>query len=53
MKNSHYFAFLTLLPCSFVNIHDRKMIQIFSQSTMGVLPPRMLKFVVMVIQLPW
>ena len=27
MKNGHYCAFLTLLRCSFVNIHDRKTIQ--------------------------
>ena len=25
------FAFLTLSPCSFVNIHDKKMIQSFTQ----------------------
>ena len=28
MKNGHYSAFLMLSFCSFVNIYDRKMIQI-------------------------
>ena len=53
MRNSHYFAFLTLLPCSFVNMHDRKTIQSFFSKTLGVLPSRVLKLVFMFTWLPW
>ena len=43
MKKKNYHKVLT----------DRKMIQSFFLNTLGVLPPRMLKFVIMVIWLPW